>query len=144
MGLSGWGYGGRADATLSFDCTTCGARPGDLCVYVAPRISDEDLVRWPYLSVRADQAGKTTQVPHQARYAAVHDALNTRSHYAKTKAREAQVKRERNAASIAIRDMYEIRRAMQEQDRRDYNALHVWLRAYGDILFDNPCNPCNT
>lgn len=133
-GHVGWGCGGRVDATLAFECPTCKAGEGDLCVYVTPNVSEEDLERWPYLAPQVNRAGKPTKVPHQARYAAMHTYYGTQSQAAKARAHTVRAMAERDARTRAMRDLIEIRDAMRRQDARDYNELHAWLRQHAHIL----------
>lgn len=119
-----WGGGGLIDASLAYECPTCKAGVREKCVYVTAN------------SYYSDQRpGMHTQVPHRARFTAMHAYQGTQSQVTRAKAHAIRAAERKTAWVRSEVRTRSIRAALREFDMREYRDMHSWLAEYGPVLW---------
>lgn len=101
------------DEALRFDCPACSARHGEMCVYTAPygKVGGRYVAGQPCKRVHWQRREKARWRRQQERY------------------------RDTRPVHPASRAQREAAAGLREFDRREYEQLRDWLRAYGEILW---------
>lgn len=107
-------------------CPTCGAPPGQPCVYVQPPELKHGPTRSKTYLAQVERAGNPTKHAHNAR----RDEVRV----ARVRAWHAARRRDLRTVVPVTPDLHDAYRAMREWDLREYQALVLWLRNYGSIL----------
>jgi hypothetical protein len=105
----------REDEALRFDCPFCHAKRGLMCVYTSPygKVGDRYVVGQPTKRAHWQRQEKARWRRSQERY------------------------RDTRPVVPATRDQRQAAAALREFDRREYEQLRDWLRAYGEILWSD-------